>query len=770
MTAASPLKSLSITAFRGSSTPFTLPFEEGRKLTLIYGENGTGKTTICDAFEFLAHEKVSSLDGYGLGKGLDKYWPSAGKAAANLAVALETGAGICSGKIVNKKVTVTPAASRPRIELLRHQQILRLIQAQPKERYDAIKRFIDITEFEASEEALRQLGKALANERQGAQQAEGQSLQELQGFYETAGSPAGLNAVTWAKQKLAQPAGLFDPDIAAITKLRTAFEALRAFPDRLQAHQSAQTSATTALADADAALAAAAAAVTDGTADLLPVLEAGRSYLHAHADAEECPLCGSAEKVEGLAQTLDTRLGNFEALRNATTAQKKRAKELADAQAAIKRLEADHKKAADAFTAAKDGHAWKAEVQLPASPIPADISGLANWIAASDSVAQTWPGIEAVWRGEQKFISALQGAVERYETNLTKRKELDALVPNVERALEQCVEQRQDFTNKIIGAITQEVGTLYGKVHPDEGLDKIALPLDPNKRASIELEAKFSGLDVPPQAYFSKSHLDTLGLCVFLALAARDKPEETVLILDDVLGSVDEPHVERVVGMIYEVSANFRHTIVTTHYRPWREKFRWGMLKPDQVCQFVELRQWTLDGGMALTGSVPEIILLKTLLADSDPDIQAISGKAGVILEALLDFLTLKYGCAVPRRTSGSYSLGELLPTVNGKLLSALKVEALDPTGTEPAVITELKPIIEQIGNIAQTRNVMGAHFNALSFDLYPQDGIKFAKLVERLADTLICPDHGWPNKDKSGSYWNNGGDTRRLHPLKKPA
>jgi len=203
MTATSPLRSLNITAFRGSPTTFALAFEKGSKLTLIYGENGTGKTTICNAFEFLAHEKVSSLDGCGLGKGLYKYWHSASKAASDLMVVLETGTGKCTGTIENKKVAVTPAVARPRIELLRHQQILNLVQAQPKERYDAIKRFIDITEFEASEEALRQLGKTLASERQGAQQSEDQSLQELQGFYEAAGSPAGLNAVTWSKQKLA---------------------------------------------------------------------------------------------------------------------------------------------------------------------------------------------------------------------------------------------------------------------------------------------------------------------------------------------------------------------------------------------------------------------------------------------------------------------------------------------------------------------------------------------------------------------------------------
>ena len=46
MTSSSALKSLKITAFRGSSTTFTLPFEVGRKLTLVYGENGTGKSTL----------------------------------------------------------------------------------------------------------------------------------------------------------------------------------------------------------------------------------------------------------------------------------------------------------------------------------------------------------------------------------------------------------------------------------------------------------------------------------------------------------------------------------------------------------------------------------------------------------------------------------------------------------------------------------------------------------------------------------------------------
>jgi len=43
---------LTIKHLRGSVLPFVLPFESGKKLTVVYGENGSGKSTICDALEF----------------------------------------------------------------------------------------------------------------------------------------------------------------------------------------------------------------------------------------------------------------------------------------------------------------------------------------------------------------------------------------------------------------------------------------------------------------------------------------------------------------------------------------------------------------------------------------------------------------------------------------------------------------------------------------------------------------------------------------------
>src|ERR1700722_20236327 len=122
MTTSATLKSLTLTAFRGSSATFKLDFEKGKKLTLIYGENGTGKTTICDAFEFLAFERVGSLENLGMGKWIDKISPTAGTPASALAVDSKTRAAIYSDRIVNKTVSITALADRPSTQLLRHRQ------------------------------------------------------------------------------------------------------------------------------------------------------------------------------------------------------------------------------------------------------------------------------------------------------------------------------------------------------------------------------------------------------------------------------------------------------------------------------------------------------------------------------------------------------------------------------------------------------------------------------------------------------------------------
>ena len=766
------LSSISIEYFRGSVVPFKLEFDKGKNLTIIYGENGSGKSTISDAFDFLGNGKVGSLGRRGLGI-TQRFWPSIGKSANQVRVIFETASGRCGAGIGDNEVTVTNASLRPAVAVLRRSEILGLIEAQPADRYAQISRFVDVSSVESSEDGLRELIRTKIREYETATTRVSENLGEIERFWNQSGRP-NSSAVAWADLAVQVDDNHLDKTKAAIDRLNTTWDSFAALPTRVADLIAKATAAEAAQRQAETELNSIKDSVTSDYLALLDLLKAAQAHFLKYPNPSACPLCESDENARGLADDVNRRIESQGAYTKLEAA-KKTVEATASVTMTAKQRIADAlmnaKSVATALELCCRDDALPENLELPIHPIPDDFNQLETWIKTNEHKRKLWGAMANDYFVDKKFIRTLRTSLTALKENEQRAKELEALLPRIRRAAELVAQERKKFTDEILSAISVRVGELYEAIHPGEGLSKIALALEAGKRASLGIATEFGGKkDAPPQAYFSDSHLDTLGLCIFLALAERDAPQNKLLILDDVLGSVDEPHVERIISMLYDVLQKFRHSIITTHYRPWREKFRWGMLKPDQTCHFVELDKWTLDKGISVSGSmIPEISRLKVLLSDPNPDIQVITSKAGVILEALLDFITLQYGCAVPRRQSNVHVLSDFLGAVNGKLLAALKAETLDPAATGQVVDTvDLKPLLEQLSVIAQTRNVIGAHFNALAFDLYPDDGIRFAKLVEQLSDALVCPEYGRPIKN-AGSYWRNSGDTRRLHPLTKP-
>lgn len=764
------LKKLTTEHLRGSVVPFSLPFEKGKKLTVVYGENGTGKSTICDAFEFLGKGKVGSLENRGLGK-TAKYWHSVGKKPADVAVTLEyTDSSSCRAVFVKSDVVAIPAADRPRIEVLRRSQILSLVEASPGDRYNAIRRFIDVSGVETSEASLRDLVRDLKRNRDVAVARVQENLDSIGQFWESAGKP-GPGRLAWANAESQRDPNEANAEVAALALVQTAYARLAECPPCLPSAQKAAVAADEAASAAQLKAQRCVQSIAADAAEVMAVLESARAYLGKHPVPTACPLCESTAKVDGLAQRITARLASFNALQ---TAQAEIKAAVAAQQSAQKQLESLRQAAiarARSFEQARGGFAWSGDIKMPGAPAPEDIAGLAAWLATSAHLPKEWKAAETARQDKKQFIAALKQALKTYSDNVAAQKDIDVLLPKLNRALEIVEEERRLFSDGILAKIATEVGRIYEIVHPGEGLNKISLALDPDKRASLAMGASFCGESgAPPQAYFSDSHLDTLGLCVFLALAALDAPEDTILVLDDVLASVDEPHVERLIEMLYSEAITFRHCVITTHYRPWKQKLRWGWLKNGQ-CQFIELSKWTNQEGLTLIRSVPDVERLRALMTETPPDPQLVCAKAGVILEAALDFLTQIYECSVPRRPGGLYTLGDLLQSVDKKLRNALHVEVLliDSAGTASYQTKSLTAILDELIRIAQVRNVFGCHFNALSFELLDSDALGFGLKVLELIETLADPDAGWPRNSKSGKYWANSGETRRLHPLQKP-
>jgi ABC-type molybdenum transport system ATPase subunit/photorepair protein PhrA len=769
MTAGAP-RQLTIEYLRGSVGTFSLPFEKGKRLTVIYGENGTGKTTICDAFEFLGKGRVSSLENRGLGK-TSRYWHSLGKKPADISVTLESANSICRATVGKNEVICNPSDTRPRVEVLRRSQILALIEATPGERYDAIRRFIDVTGVEASEASLRQLIADLSEGREVAVARVQENEDEIRRAWETAEKP-GTNPIAWADAEASRDANVFAAEINSLSDLHAAYSRLTDYPGRLELAEQALTTAQDAVSVARNRVEEVIQSISQDAGEMVGVLEAAREYLSKYPSPPVCPVCESSERIADLANRITQRLNDFASLRTAQTqaTTSEQAVLLAEQQLQTLRQNArDHTTAFEKFRAVQ---VWPSDIQLPSTSAPGDPSGLQPWLVETSHLPSEWKKAEAARYDKKQSVNNLKKALNTWRDNTQAQKDLDRLIPRLQSALKIMEEERRRFTDDVLSDISEQIGLLYEAVHPGEGLNKISLELDPKKRASLEIGASFCGQDTPPQAYFSDSHLDTLGLCVFIALSALDQPENTILVLDDVLASVDEPHVERLIEMLYSEAIKFRHCVITTHYRPWKQKLRWGWLQNGE-CQFVELTKWTALNGLALIRSTPDIERLEQLLAESPPDPQLVCAKAGVILEAALDFLTLHYECAVPRRPGGLHTLGDLLPAIDKKLRAALRMEVFkskDASNAYTYNTVSLRPILDELTRIAQARNVFGAHFNELSFDLLDADALAFGRQVLELMKALTDDEAGWPRNGKSGEYWATAGETRRLYPFKKPA
>jgi energy-coupling factor transporter ATP-binding protein EcfA2 len=764
------LKQLTIEYLRGSAVPFSLPFEKDKKLTVVYGENGTGKSTICDAFEFLSKGRVSSLENRGLGK-TSRYWPSLGKNTTDVSVSLATAGSTCRATISKSgEVVALPPEARPHVEVFRKSQILALIEATPGDRYAAISRFIDVSGVETSEATLRQLIRGLTTGRDVAVARVQENQDAIHRFWEAAGKPA-RDPFVWAEAESRRETNAFEAEINALGALEANYRHLMDYPERLRLAQQALKTAQDSAFTARERVAERLQNISQDAAEVVGILRAASGYLAKHPSPPICPLCESSEKTTDLANRINERLKKFSTLQaeQARLDTAKQGVQRAEQQIQIQVNGA--KQDVARFEKCLEEHEWPNDIALPETPAPDDPSALQAWLSGTAHLPSKWKKAEADRYDKRQFITTLKQALKTWRDNATAQKELDRLLPRLDRVLGIVEDERRRFSDSILASIADEVGRLYEAVHPGEGLNKISLVLDPKKRASLEIGASFCGQSTRPQAYFSDSHLDTLGLCVFLALSALDQPQETVLVLDDVLASVDEPHVERLIEMIYSEAIKFRHCVITTHYRPWKQKLRWGWLQHGQ-CQFVELTKWTVSSGLTLIRSIPDLQRLRLLLAESPPDPQLVSAKAGVILEAALDFLTLHYECSVPRRPGGVYTLGDLLPAVDKKLRQALRIEALtskDSTGTPIYKTVSLTPLLEELARIAQVRNVFGCHFNELSFDLLESDALSFGRHVLDLMDVLTDGVAGWPRNGKSGEYWATAGETRKLYPFKRP-
>lgn len=310
--------------------------------------------------------------------------------------------------------------------------------------------------------------------------------------------------------------------------------------------------------------------------------------------------------------------------------------------------------------------------------------------------------------------------------------------------------QRKALSQQLLDDVAMECNRLYEVLHPNEGLAISRLSLDPKLRASLNQAVQFAGHDgVPPQAYFSEAHLDTLGFCFWLAVAKRDAESGSlVIVIDDVFTSVDAQHLTRITDLIVDESNHFSQTIMTTHHLTVREKFR-NSYGAGQVTEVLDLHgDWDVRRGIVFTKALLAVEELRTFTTVYPFDRQAAASKAGIILEELLDALTVQYQCKLPRKTTNAYVLSELLDGT-ADIMKKIKVQGLDgePERTPGLWIAKIR-----LHNLV--RNQVGAHYNVQGHGISDSDVKEFVALTVAFAESLTCRSCGrMPHKGDGTHY-----------------
>ena len=765
--------------FRGATAPTEIPLDPTKPVILVFGENGTGKSTIADAFDFVCNCGLGSLEDRSIAGQKKKYVPALGADPSNPTVVLSTSEGDYTASLASSGPVVSPPSGCPDARILRRSNILQLLNAQPKQRFDALKAFITVPGIEKSENALREAQRTVKTEVDEAVRSYTQAKTELEKYWEAEGQPE-KDALQWARAEAEKDIQELQSTIDAIDTITAQFNeaesAARSLNNAEEALSNAQIAQESAQQEQDKVEAE--QPKVDGA--LLRLLQDAKSFIAAKKPGE-CPVCEREIEPEKLANRLDERLSEMHGLSSVVRAVTRVKQDVKGKEAVVNQAQktfidktstlANTFHASDLEEVVSLNLKWSEfqDLLTPNEPTAVLEQMARDFLEAADARRQTLSGRK---RSAQKSIdqrNAVKGHLETHTEKFQSAAELIRLLQKVEAALEIVTRQRKRYVEEVLSTISGEVERLYTTLHPGEGIGKVRFHLKERGIGSLEFYAHFLDIpDIPPQAYYSESHLDTLGICVFLALSKHFATEETIIFLDDVVTSVDGPHLERFMNLLHAEAANFNQFIVTTHYRPWRDRYRWAR-GPTANTQVIELGPWTLTNGLQVGPFITATDELKAALDEGEWDRQAVASKAGIVLESLLDFLTLRFRCSVPRNARNEYTLGDLAFGIDSKLSKVLCCRK--PTeGEGGKQEIALKPLIDATISAQWIRNCVGCHLNALGSEITDGDVRAFAQHVIALADTLICEGCGaLPTRRPSGGFWQCTCGNLELHPLVRP-
>jgi hypothetical protein len=298
-----------------------------------------------------------------------------------------------------------------------------------------------------------------------------------------------------------------------------------------------------------------------------------------------------------------------------------------------------------------------AQIELEAAAvtwIAAARSGSAG--AAGESLLETWVLLKRAAEDWPAIAAA--------QRRLGRARQVEAWAQEVRAAFSRA---REAAIQDLLDAIAGRVADFYRRLHddPDEtgSLDCHQVVLKASRRAAsggVSLAIQFYAAEPsPPKAFLSEGHEDSLGLCIFLAIARTFNPAGSLLVLDDVLTSIDSGHRNRVADLLLQEFSDYQ-LILTTHDEAWYQSLQAKVhaIERGDAWRFQQITNWTRQDGPGASLESAWQYVHGQLTPET---FRYLGGPLRLLFEEFLKAVAERLEVPVHYRRSGRYTAGDFL-------------------------------------------------------------------------------------------------------------
>lgn len=291
---------------------------------------------------------------------------------------------------------------------------------------------------------------------------------------------------------------------------------------------------------------------------------------------------------------------------------------------------------------------------------------------------------------------------------------------------EKSTEKKKESIENLFEVIGGLVDEYYTFIHDDDEISHPTFGVKSSRGLTLNLLFGEDGSD--PRSYASEGHIDSLGLCIFLAFVKKFN-KFNFIVLDDIISTVDLDHKERIIRLLIEKFKDYTF-IITTHNKLWFEQLK-RLTKSYNVRNdftFLDIKGWDKDDGPLMSRN--DSIHKRIFRYIKDDDTEAAGNAIRRHLEYVLGEICKANGIKLPIKPR--YTVSDYYePCINhfNKMIKNTNVQDY------------YHEIFAELDNMLYIGNLL-SHENEEHYDLQMNEIIRFRDAVYAFEDAFKCKEH----------------------------